>query len=67
MPERFYKYSPTGDRANWERGTWDTIDDSSTTLTVWISDTVGEIGITPDFRAADLPHRRALAARECGP
>lgn len=52
VPDRFYKYSPTGDRANWERGTWDTIHDSSTTLTVWISDTVREIGITPDFRPA---------------
>ena len=28
VPERFYKYSPTGDRANWERGTWDTIHDA---------------------------------------
>jgi hypothetical protein len=52
VPERFYKYSPTGDRANWERGTWDTIHDSATTLTVWISDTVSEVGITPDFRPA---------------
>ena len=52
VPERYYKYSPTGDRANWERGTWDTIGDSATTLTVWVADTVGEIGITPDFRPA---------------
>ena len=52
VPERFYKYSPTGDRANWERGTWDTIGDSATTLTVWVEDTVREIGITPDFRPA---------------
>jgi hypothetical protein len=51
-PERFYKYSPTGDRANWERGTWDSIHDSATTLTVWISDTIREVGITPDFRPA---------------
>ena len=51
-PEHFYKYSPTGDQANWERGTWDRIHDSATTLTVWISDTVGEIQITPDFRPA---------------
>lgn len=50
--DRFYKYSPTGDRANWERGTWDTIHDSTTTLTVWISDTVGEVRITPDYRPA---------------
>jgi hypothetical protein len=52
VPARFYKYSPTGDRANWERGTWDTIHDRATTLTVWISDTVREVGITPDFRPA---------------
>jgi hypothetical protein len=52
VPERFYKYSPTGDHANWERGTWDTIGDSATTLTVWVGDTVREIGITPDFRPA---------------
>ena len=51
-PERFYKYSPTGDRANWERGTWDSIHDTATTLTVWISDTIREVGITPDFRPA---------------
>jgi hypothetical protein len=52
VPERFYKYSPTGDRANWERGTWDAIADSATTLTVWVCDTVREIEITPDFRPA---------------
>jgi hypothetical protein len=51
-PSHFYKYSPTGDRANWERGSWDAVHDSATTLTVWISDTVGEISITPDFRPA---------------
>jgi hypothetical protein len=50
----FYKYSPTGDRFHWERATWDAIGDSATTMTVWISDTVGEIGITPDFRPADF-------------
>jgi hypothetical protein len=54
VPERFYKYSPTGDRANWERGTWDAIQDSATTLTIWISDTVRELGITPDFRPASF-------------
>jgi hypothetical protein len=51
-PEQYYKYSPTGDRANWVRGTWDRIHDGQTTLTIWLSDTVGEISITPDFRPA---------------
>ncbi|MGN6391306.1 MAG: hypothetical protein ACTHM9_03520 [Gemmatimonadales bacterium] len=49
---RFYKYSPTGDRANWERGAWTRIHDSTTTLTLWIDDTVKQIRITPDFRPA---------------
>lgn len=51
-PERFYKYSPTGDRANWERGAWTRLGDSATTLTIWIADTVRQVGITPDFRPA---------------
>lgn len=51
-PERFYKYSPTGDRANWERGAWTRLHDSTTSLTVWIADTVRQIRITPDFRPA---------------
>jgi hypothetical protein len=50
--ERYYKYSPTGDHANWKRGTWDTIHDSATTMTVWICDTVHQLAITPDFRPA---------------
>jgi hypothetical protein len=50
--QRYYKYSPTGDHANWKRGTWDTIHDSATTMTVWICDTVHQIAITPDFRPA---------------
>jgi hypothetical protein len=52
VPERFYKYSPTGDRANWERGAWTRLGDSVTTLTIWIGDTVRQVGITPDFRPA---------------
>ncbi len=51
-PARFYKYSPTGDRANWERGAWTRLEDSATTLTMWIDDTVHQIRITPDFRPA---------------
>ncbi len=52
VPERFYKYSPTGDRANWEQGAWTRLGDSVTTLTIWIGDTVQQVGITPDFRPA---------------
>lgn len=45
---RFYKYSPTGDRANWTRGTWDTIGDSATTLTVWTEDTMAQVMVGLD-------------------
>jgi hypothetical protein len=47
--DAFKKYSPTGDRANWERGTWTRRNATETTLTVWLSDTIGQIGITPNF------------------
>jgi hypothetical protein len=45
---RFYKYSPTGDRANRARGTWDTIGDSATTLTVWTEDTMAQVMVGLD-------------------
>jgi hypothetical protein len=46
----FKKYSPTGDRANWERGTWTRIHDPATTVTAWVGDTVGQLRLTPNFR-----------------
>jgi hypothetical protein len=52
VPARYYKYSPTGDRANWKQGAWTRLNDSVTTLTIWIGDTVQQVGITPDFRPA---------------
>jgi hypothetical protein len=64
--QRYYKYSPTGDHANWKRGTWDTIHDSATTMTVWICDTVHQIAITPDFRPAVF-HIDELSLLEPGP
>ena len=44
--ERSRKYSPTGDRANWERGTWSRRHDPATTMTVWVADPVGQLLIT---------------------
>lgn len=48
--DQFSKYSPTGDRANWTRGTWQRLSDPETTLTVWVCDTVGQLRIHPDFK-----------------
>lgn len=53
-PERFKKYSPTGDRANWERGTWTRIHDSATTVTVWTSDTVRWLRLIPNYAPGEL-------------
>jgi hypothetical protein len=45
----YKKYSPTGDRANWERGTWTRLADSATTMTVALADTIGQIRINPNY------------------
>jgi hypothetical protein len=50
IPQQFSKYSPTGDRASWERGTWLHRADSERTLTVWVCDTLKEIRVHPDFQ-----------------
>lgn len=45
----YKKYSPTGDRANWERGTWTRLGDSATTMTVALADTIAQIRIFPNY------------------
>lgn len=47
--ENYKKYSPTGDRANWERGAWTRLGDSATTVTVVLADTVGQIRVLSNF------------------
>lgn len=47
---RYKKYSPTGDHANWERGTWNRIDEPVTTMTAWVDETVGAIRIVPGHK-----------------
>jgi hypothetical protein len=41
---------PTGDRANWSRGTWIRAMASESSMTVWICDAIKEIKIYPDFK-----------------
>ena len=48
--ERFHKYSPTGDRANWEHGTWARLSEPERTMTVWISERINQLRIHPDTR-----------------
>ena len=47
----FKKFSPTGDRANWQRGTWIRRGDRETTVTVVLADTVGQLRVL----AVDAP------------
>ncbi len=48
--DQFYKYSPTGDRANWCHGAWTQLNDRETTAIVWLSTTLGQLRIHPDFK-----------------
>jgi hypothetical protein len=48
--QQSYRNYPTGDRANWEKGTWLRLDDPETTMTVWLCDTVMQINLAPDIR-----------------
>jgi len=48
--DRFHKYSPTGDGANWEHGTWTRLSEPERTMTVWIAEPVRQIRVHPDIR-----------------
>ena len=56
----YKKYSPTGDRANWERGTWTRLGDSVTTMTVALADTIGQIRINPNYLPGVFRIRRLV-------
>lgn len=51
FPEDQHSQScPTGDHANWSRGTWIRATDSESSMTVWICEAIKEIKIYPDFK-----------------
>jgi hypothetical protein len=52
--EHYQKYSPTGDHANWLRGSWTRLGDPATTMTVWGCRDVAAIRIDPDFAPGTL-------------
>lgn len=49
-----YAIFATGDRANWERGSWTRIGQPATELTAWIGERVREIRIYPDLEPCTL-------------
>lgn len=58
--QNYKKYSPTGDRANWERGAWTRLDDSTTTVTVALDDTVGVIRVLSNYDPGALRIRELV-------
>jgi len=48
-PDRSYYWSPTGDRGNWQRGSFLRLTDGDPRLHCWIWDDVTEIRIFPDY------------------
>jgi hypothetical protein len=52
--ERYSKYTPTGDRANWLRGSWVRLGDADTDLTVWVCERVSGIRIVPDLKPSEF-------------
>lgn len=43
--ERSWKYSPTGDRANWSRGTWSRLQAPAATTERWMAETISAIRV----------------------
>jgi hypothetical protein len=52
--EQYQKYSPTGDQANWARGTYTRIGDDRTTMHTWIYDRVESFEIMPDLAPGEF-------------
>jgi hypothetical protein len=52
--DKSYAIFPTGDRANWERGSWTRIGQPATELTVWVGERVRGFRIYPDVEPCTL-------------
>ena len=45
-----YANNPTGDRANWEKGSWSRLGDAEATMTAWPCAPARQIAVFPDIR-----------------
>lgn len=52
--DKTYAVFATGDRANWERGSWTRIGQPATEVTVWIGERIREIRLYPDLEPCTL-------------
>jgi glycosyltransferase involved in cell wall biosynthesis len=55
--DAYSKYSPTGDRANWRRGTWSRRNDPVSTVYVWIAQPVQAVRISLPLEQGTLSIR----------
>jgi hypothetical protein len=60
----YSKYSPTGDRANWQRGTWLRLGDDSSVVYVWICQPVQTLRVCLPFEKGTIKiHELEVLAR----
>jgi hypothetical protein len=52
--EHYYQCSPTGDHANWQRGSRARLEDPETEMTIWVCDRVAGIRFEPDFKPCEF-------------
>jgi hypothetical protein len=53
-PSQFQKYSPTGDHANWLRGSYARLGDDYSTMHTWIYDKIDMIELLPDGQPCEF-------------
>jgi len=52
--ERYYMFSPTGDRLTWERNSWSRRSDEHVTLTCWLDEPATHLRLHPDYKPCEL-------------
>lgn len=52
--DAYSKYSPTGDRANWQKGTWSRLEDDSSVVYIWIDQPVRALRVSLPFEKGTI-------------
>ena len=58
--KRYYMFSPTGDRATWERNSWSRRSEAEITLTCWIDEPATHLRLHPDYKPCELRIRELV-------
>src|SRR5262245_3196368 len=65
--ERYYMFSPTGDRLTWERNSWSRRSDDHVTLTCWLDEPATYLRLHPDYKPCELRVLELVMLLEPGP